>query len=253
MKKHTERNLLTLFSVCCAAFVVVFTTCVLMNEQQSEAKTGSSAAVAEAPYDYRSSINPADVTPVVSIVDLAVDTTNPVVMSDLSSNIAVVRISAVDGASNYSELSESYVSPYTYGRMVVLDNLKGELPLGSELEFYRLGGTITKAQEYDALTAEQKAAYDNLHSSDSNYRSEQEWVKHYTDGDIDIAAGKTYLVYLTPETAYSGRPNSYAIIGYADGLRELSPEASGDNYSFTAARILNNHTNNWENLRDLDL
>lgn len=181
---------------------------------------------------------------IISNASWSIDISNPVVVAEQSSNIALVRIDSIDGADNYSEVSGEYVYPYSYGRMTVLENLKGDLPMDGGVTFYKVGGTITAEQHYNGLTLAQKERYEGATDGPDMF-------KYAFSGDVELEVGKVYLAYLKPEVAYRGDSNAYGFICAQGGLREVQIQLDDRSRSNGEARVLNNFTGEWESLADV--
>lgn len=195
-------------------------------------------------------INEANVYTISTMNCLVEDVSDPNVMTRLSQYTAIVRIDSIDGGDNYSTLNESYVLPYTYGKMTVIQSLRGELPENQTLEFYRLGGTVSMDQYYDSLYDSEKANFDEMSMDDAIKNAD--FIKVFDAEDVRPEVGKTYLVYLKDETVYHGIPGTYAIIGLQGGLREVqAADSEIQAYSASPVKVLNNFTGEWESLADI--
>jgi len=181
---------------------------------------------------------------VVSIAEWTLDIRDAEVVAEKSSNIAIVRIDEISGFGNYSEVTGEYMMPYTYGKMTVLQNVKGELPLDKELKFYRMGGILTAEEYYTGLGEEMKAEYGEMNADDPELWTKK--MRYVTEGDIKLELGKEYLVYLVPDTVYDQRGEAYGMILAQGGTREVR---SGVNGEWT--EVLNNFTGEWEKLSDV--
>ncbi len=229
---------------CCAAFTFCFAiAAVCMVASGSKNDNPVTAQTTEQ-----------DVYVVSSAHDLAIDISDPTEMKRVSTYVALVRIDSIDGANNYSEVSQEYVLPYTYGHMTVLENIAGDLPTGESLEFYRLGGTISVDQYYNGLTEVEKERMEFAKENNAALASAT-YIKETSDGDVDVEAGKTYLVYLVDETAYYAKPGTYAIIGFEGGLREIRTNSgevvTQSTTEATNMQVLNNFTGEWESLDNI--
>lgn len=239
MKKSTK-----VIAGCCATFIfclAIAAACVMgyspKNDDPAAAQTTEQ-----------------NVYVVSSAHDLAINISDPAEMERVSTYIALVKIDSIDGANNYSEVSGEYVLPYTYGHMTVVENIVGDLPIGEGLEFYRLGGTISADQYYNGLTEVEKERMDFAKENNAALASAT-YIKEASDGDVDVEAGKTYLVYLVDETAYYAKPDTYAIIGFEGGLREVRTNsgevATQSTTEATNMQVLNNFTGEWESLNSI--
>lgn len=238
------KNKLKIVGVGCCALIGVLAIIGAVCVKQPEAEMENSRDTASVSDD-------AGIYIVSTTSDLAIDIASPAEMAKVSQYIALITIDSIDGCDNYSEVSQQYVSPYTYGTMTVLQNLKGELPVGENLRFYRLGGTLPIERYYEGLSSVEKERFDFAKNNNDNLAS-AEWVKVIDTEDIDIDPGKTYLVYMVAESAYHAKPNTYTIIGYQGGLREAK---FSDNRTrqVTDIKILDNFTGEWEDLNNITI
>lgn len=229
---------------CCAAFTFCFAiAAVCMVASGSKNDNPVTAQTTEQ-----------DVYVVSSAHDLAINISDPAEMGQVSTYVVLAKIDSIDGANNYSEVSQEYVLPYTYGHMTVVENIVGDLPIGESLEFYRLGGTISADQYYNGLTEVEKERMDFAKENNAALASAT-YIKETSDGDVDVEAGKTYLVYLVDETAYYAKPGTYAIIGFEGGLREIRTNSgeviTQSTTEATNMQVLNNFTGEWESLDNI--
>lgn len=239
MKRSTK-----IITSCCAVLVVccaITAVCIIGRGPQSDDPTGGQTVEQ-------------NVYTISSTHDLAIDISNPTEMRRVSTYVALVKIDSIDGANNYSEVSQEYVLPYTYGHMTVLENIAGDLSTGESLEFYRLGGTISVDQYYNGLTEVEKERMD-FAKEDNAALASAEYIKETSDGDVDVEAGKTYLVYLVDESAYYAKPGTYVIIGFEGGLREVRTNsgevATQSTTEAMSMQVLNNFTGEWESLNSI--
>lgn len=188
-----------------------------------------------------STILPEDIANVSSVVDTTINLADPQALAENSNYIALAYIDSLDGANNYSEISQQYVLPYTFGQMTVLENYKGELTPGEKYGFYRLGGTLPAEQYYAGVLSPEANAKRQTMQAENGESDAGKYVRDLAVGDIEIEAGKTYLAYLAPESSYYGKPDTYAIIGYQGGLREARQRDD-------VWQVLNNFTGEWEDL-----
>lgn len=182
---------------------------------------------------------------IASSLDLAYDNSNAETMASKSDGIALVTIESLDGVSNYGKGVQQYVHPYTYGQMEVIQTLKGDIKEGETVKFSRLGGTMPFDEYLEGLSEAERAKISALNS-------ERKDVKLTFEGDIDIEAGKTYLVYLMNSTVHYAEPGAYEIVGFEGGLREIQTTSGYSvNSNSSDLKVLNNFTGEWENLNDV--
>lgn len=72
----------------------------------------------------------------------------------------------------------------------------------------------------------------------------KKYIQEKVLDDVDIEAGKEYVVFLSPQSSKDGRLHEYFMDGFQFGLRE----AKGSGVETT---VLNNVTNTWERLDSL--
>ena len=180
---------------------------------------------------------------------LAVDISNPDVLSSMCDGVVLATVDSIDGSNNYSEVSGEYVFPYTYGRITILESYKGDFPIGESVEFYRLGGTISIDQYHAGLSEGELEKLSSL--GENSMLNKSQWVQRTISGDIEVEEGKTYLMYINPESAYYGKPNTYAIVGLQGGLREVQNVNTNKARSASDLKVLNNFTNQWEDITSI--
>lgn len=147
------------------------------------------------------------------VVDYLIDIRDPEAVAGKSDYVALVRIEKIEGFGNYNEIAGTYTTPYTYGRMMVLENFKGELPVGETVKFYRNGGVLTAEEYYAGEDEEKRAKYAELNADDPDLWTKK--TRHMAIGDIKPEFGKTYLVYLLPR---KGEEGAYGMIAAQGGL-----------------------------------
>lgn len=239
MKKNIKRCALIIIGWCCALGAVGFFVALSQNRNVADHQEAAITTVESGDRVYS----------VSSDALLTIDISDPEVVAGRSSNIALVRITSIDGSDNYSEVYGDYVYPYTYGHMTILENIKGELAVGESVMFYKLGGTLSVDRYYEGLTEGEKEKFDAIRNNNDTLRASGQIDIRVSD-DITVETGKTYLVYLTPEISYYGEPNTYAITCFQGGIREARLQET-DTRSHSDVKILNNFTGEWENLSDI--
>lgn len=139
--------------------------------------------------------------------------------------------------------------PKTYGRISVLENLKGNMNQ-DEIQFARAGGVISIA-DYEKYASKEMIINDDKHRLDANQGNidkENTYHKYLLDGDIDLEAGKTYLFF---GSFYES--GVFSIYGAQYGAREVRQKDT-NNSTFRALpevnslEIKNNDTGEYERL-----
>lgn len=187
---------------------------------------------------------------IFSSASLTIDITDPQVVADQSTNVALVRIDSIDGANNYSEVIDDYVYPYTYGKMTILENIKGNLPIGDQVVFYRMGVVLSIDQYRAGLSDEERTKFDEAREKSQSLSAAEQIEVRFTE-DVKPVEGKTYLAYLQPEDSRYAKPNTYGITGLQGGLREVQSTDGDVMRSGTGVQVLNNFTNEWEDLDEV--
>lgn len=239
-----EKMRIAIYCVCGVALsALVVTGIKVMQTQQGKSVPTTTVSVN----------NESNTYTVKSESSLAVDISNPDKMAGMSQYVAIVKINSLEGVDNYSQVEDEYVLPYTYGNMTVIKDIKGGLPVGEDFEFYRLGGAISVDEYYESLSETERVQFDRA-KKNSNELAEADYIEVLDADDIRIESGKTYLVYMVNETAYRNKPDTYAIIGYKGGLREVQFNENNfgaQSYSSAPIGVLNNFTGKWEELGDI--
>ncbi|MFZ2544354.1 MAG: hypothetical protein WAW80_00015 [Candidatus Saccharimonadales bacterium] len=156
--------------------------------------------------------------------------------------VALVHIDSIDGGRTYSPISEQYVFPQTIGKMSVREVYKGDVKSGEKLSYYRPGGTVTYDEYWNSLNKQQQDKI--LHLNNGKKPTDKKYIQDKFTDDIDVEAGKDYVVFLIPQSSKDGKNQEYLIDGFQYGLREA--KGSG-----TEITVLNNNTKEWEALSSI--
>lgn len=163
------------------------------------------------------------------------------VMNNISDYIVLAKVASIDGGSNFNESTSEYVATYTYGKLEIIETLKGSIE-DTNITYIRNGGIITINQYIAGMFPAQKEKFiANLNGRTAGY------VKEKFIDDIDIEVGKTYLIYLKDNNMV--KEDSYSIIGLAGGLREINQASTMSSHS--DIQVFNNFTKEWENLSNI--
>lgn len=247
MKKNAGRGILVGVAVCCVLGVIVATVMAMRGDGGSDEEWAEEVEVEDTlgREKTQAEIDNEDegIRTARSIPEWGVDIEDPKVVAEKSTNIALVRIDRIEGFGNYSEVSESYTMPYTYGEMTVLENIKGELPLDKELKFYRMGGVLSAEEYYTGLGEEMKAKYAEMNADNPELWTKK--TRYMLMDDIKVELGKVYLAYLMPDTVYEKDSKAYGMILAQAGTREAQKDENGE------WEVLNNFTGEWESLSEV--
>lgn len=195
-------------------------------------------------YDAYSLIDSNEIISFTSFAELDGDVSNPKYVENLSTDIALITITSIEGGSNYGYQTNEYCYPYTYGKFEAIKVYKGDLKTNEELNYIRAGGIIDSQSYYLSLSQAEKEKYNSLTNNNI-----PKYMQFKFDGDIDVEVGKTYLAYLCNQKSGEGvfaMKDSYMIISFEGGLREadIISVANGDDLS--EVKVLNNFTGEWE-------
>ena len=165
---------------------------------------------------------------------------------DSTENIAIVRVISLDSSSAQYD----HVVGNTYGKLMVNTVIKGTTKEEEVIEYAALGGYLTIAdwEQYQPSAANEKRDFLRQQSGTVSNKNEA-YIHLQFENNIDIEEGKTYIAYLN----YNSEMGKYEIVGFADGLMELSIEKENKNISMLdvdtkQVKIKNNHTGEYENL-----
>lgn len=160
--------------------------------------------------------------------------------------IALATVLTLDGADPNGSLVGM-----TNGTMLVNNVLKGENSVNGQVISYSKPGGMMKMSEWEK-TQPEAANLKRQYLREKN-NVDVDLDKTYVNlailGDIEIEAGKSYLVYLKKNL------DKYEIIGLGNGLRELNvtqaiSKVSLQSFDINTLKIKNNETGEFESLKD---
>ncbi len=187
-----------------------------------------------------------DVLVIESEVDMLYNIADPEQLNNVSTDIALVYVESVDGASAFNPLTKEAVYPYTFGTMTVINAYKGKLVSDQTIDFIRMGATLPYTEYYESLEEVQKEKVNSL----SKVKPTTVEIKF--EDDIKIEKGKYYLAYLEANSTFSNNAMIYSITGLQGGLREIKGEQAHKITSMSSnLLVLNNFTNQWEELSEI--
>ena len=139
----------------------------------------------------------------------------------------------------------------TNGTMLVNNVLKGENSVNGQVISYSKPGGMMKMSEWEK-TQPEAANLKRQYLREKNNVDvdlDKTYVNLAISGDIEIEAGKSYLVYLKKNL------DKYEIIGLGNGLRELNvtqaiSKVSLQSFDINTLKIKNNETGEFESLKD---
>ena len=168
-------------------------------------------------------------------------------LKKLCTDIAIIRVISLD----YMNMDVSMFG-MTFGKALINNSIYGTLKEGDVITYMKPGGYVDM-ETYN--NAQPEAARENRlmvrKMNGITTPLSEEYMNMRVNKDIDIEEGKTYLAYLT----YNEKNKAYEIIGLEIGLREVQiPQedeyVSVTNLDFEKTNILNNQTQEYENLKE---
>ncbi|MSA70310.1 hypothetical protein [Holdemania massiliensis] len=129
-----------------------------------------------------------------------------------STDIVLASVCSITGGSNFNEATQSYVSPFTLGKLKIIRSLKGSLEEHQIIGYARPGGIVSAA---DWLLASPASSHVKTNPSEPAYIHEK------IAEDIEVEVGKVYLLYLSCSVETALDPDAYTILGYQEGMREI--------------------------------
>ena len=194
-------------------FILLAVICSGCSSQHTENKQISKPVEeVNEPYDAYAKIKSKEVMSIPNSAEIDGDPSDSNEIYSRVTDIAIVNIESIDGGDNINQNTSEYIYPFTYGN-------------------------------YASLYPEQQSKIDRNMKDDK-----PEYVEMMFEDDIQIEAGKTYLVYLTsyPQYKIDDLP-VYNIGGWEGGLREIQ----GNPKAKTGVKAYNNYTGQWDTLNEI--
>lgn len=225
-------------------FILLSVICLGCSSQHTENKQISKPVEGvKEPYDAYAEIKSKEVMDIPNSAEIDGDPSDTIDIYKRFPAVALVSIESIDGGDNINQTTNEYTYPFTYGKMKILAVYKGDLQVNATIGYTRMGGIIPFDQYYASLYPEQQSKIDRNMKDDK-----PEYVEKMFEDDIQIEAGKAYLVYSAPDNDYEidGLP-VYSIGGWEGGLREIQ----GDSKAKTGVKVYNNYTGEWDTLNEI--
>lgn len=247
MKNKRPKQTTKALAVAVVALVVLgsMVLYVLVDTQSGSNQSEEVAGKTEQPssHDAYAGIADEDIARFQSFGEFGWDTRDPYYGFNTLPIAAVVHIDSIDGGRTYSPISGHYVYPQTFGKMTVLTVYKGDVKPGQQLNYIRLGGIVSYDDYWNSLNPQQQDKRLHLNKGEKNPTGIK-YVEQKFSGDVDIEAGKNYLVFLTPSASKDGSRVEYSINGVQYGLRKVQGTGSD-------MKVYNNDTKEWESLSNV--
>ena len=160
--------------------------------------------------------------------------------------IILAKVISLDDVEN-----EGYLFGMTFGKMLVNTVISGNLKQGQVINYAKPGGIMSYSEWEETQPEEANSKRKYLREqSGIEIDLNSTYIDLLAEGDIEIEAGKTYLVYLK----YMKSTQSYEIIGLGNGLREVdmprqSKTVKVENLDVNSLSIKNNKTGENESLK----
>lgn len=172
--------------------------------------------------------------------DMLYNLSEPSVIEGLSDYIALVKIDTIDGVSNINKKTNEFVSTYTYGKLIILKMIKGNID-SKNISYIRSGGEISYNDWIKGQLSPEKL---QKMVENSGIDTDNLKIVDKYEGDISIETNKVYLAYMHYEPSFN-EENEYVIHGFQYGLREIKEDESSN------IKVKNNDTGKWENLSSI--
>ena len=225
-------------------FILLAVICLGCSSQYTENKQISKPVEGvKEPYDAYAEIKSKEVMDIPNSAEIDGDPSDTIDIYKRFPAVALVSIESIDGVDNINQTTNEYTYLFTYGKMKILAVYKGDLQVNATIGYTRMGGIIPFDQYYASLYPEQQSKIDRNMKDDK-----PEYVEKMFEDDIQIEAGKAYLVYLAPDNDYEidGLP-VYSIGGWEGGLREIQ----GNPKAKTGVKVYNNYTGELDTLNEI--
>lgn len=149
--------------------------------------------------------------------------------------VVIGKISSLDGATNYNEVTKEYTTVFSLGEMQILKDLKGNMGKDT-INIMKRGGTISLEQYEKSLnqSQKQKQEFQALSQKYTNQKANVK-VEFKSLDESDIELNKEYLFVLMYNEDY----DRYLINGFPYALKEVKIENSKMYFK-------NNETENFE-------
>lgn len=235
----------SIYVLCIAAIVsigVLLYVGAISSKKDALSTSNAASEYKKNKYDAYAAIANADILEIGASGEFAWDLRDPYYFYNKLPIAALVHIDSIDGGRNYSPIFEQYVYPQTIGKMTVLEVYKGDIKVGQQLGYSRLGGIISYEDYWKGLNDAQRDKI--LHLNNGTKPTSHKYVHEKFDEDIDIVVDKNYIVFLQPQTSKDGKYTEYAMNGMQWGLRET--KGSGAD-----TMILNNKTKQWDSVSSI--
>lgn len=192
-------------------------------------------------YDYMDEVDENDSNTLTgnSSADMLYDISDPNVLKENSTNVFLGTVVSKDYATCNPEGMDYIPTPYTVGKISVLENYVGNSE--GTITFYRSGGTVTLDEFLKNAPQERIDKFNALEEENG----EIQYIHSVIGNDIDLDAGTTYLFYANYDADY----DRYFINGYEYGTREVDGYSKNGS-ARSAVKIKDNTTGEYQSFRE---
>ncbi|MCD4850243.1 hypothetical protein LN996_05425 [Arthrobacter sp. AK01] len=172
-------------------------------------------------------------------VDFIWEPTDPLYGFNKYPIVARIHVESISDGRTFSPITNQYVFPQTVGKMTVREAYKGDIVPGAQVNYSRVGGTVTYDEYWNSLNKAQQEKILKLNGGTKP--TDAKFIRAKITDDVDVEAGKEYVALLMPQTGQDGQLSEYSVQGYQYGLREVRGNGA-------QTTVLNNETHEWERL-----
>lgn len=179
-------------------------------------------------YNYKDELPTENIDKTAVNGEFAINISDVEELKNFVSHVFVATVNSIDGCSTTVANGSFSPIPHSYGKVTVIENLKGEMN-GSNVSFAKAGGTISIA-DYEKNAPKEMVENDDQHrkaSGNEEIDKENTYTQFYYNNDIELEAGKTYVFFANyvPET------DMYVVDGVQYGTREIVNESGISGFS----------------------
>lgn len=180
--------------------------------------------------------------------DILYDITDPKVLYKISTHVAIVKVTSIDGVTRIDpNTNKGVIDPFTYGNAEVIREIKGEFKSKS-IKYRRHGGKMPYLKWLEGDVDPDKLLSIAKENGVTDEELEKRIVNCKYPGDIEIKEGKIYLAYIYHNPKVH-KEDEYSFQGYQYGLKEI-PFYS-EIIDTKELRVLDNETKELIAIKDL--
>lgn len=201
-------------------------------------------------YNYRDKISAENINIATISADHSIDISDVNQLRNFDTNVFIGTVESIDGCSTTVAEGTFNPTPYEYGKISVLKNLKGQTN-SDTITFARNGGVISIA-DYEKNAPKEMIENDDKHRKEAGQEKIDKastYIELRYENDIVIEAGKTYLFFMK----YVSSTDTYVVNGVQYGTREIYQPSSKSSFfrklpKETTLQVRDNNTGEFESL-----